>query len=430
MVGLITTLLIDTSIVKIYDLVSKNFMPSNQKLVLFFVNSFACLFLQYLLVYYLRKSFIRHQPLLTQSSKIRDKIFIGSILILAILLGLMTYQMFYRSSYFTLVTILAIDTTYLTASSFLIILANLFVSWYKSNRNLLILLYALSILLIAFNLIVTAVYTSLIVNDKPDEIRRFVGGSLNISVARYAPLSNLYTVSSILSFASIWITTAVLMKNYKDKFAGALTYWTVLSIPLIYFLTNYFSQAIFSGLFVDYLTVNPTTVSLALTAFLSLSKPVGGLTFGIVFWRIARRLSYDRKIRTYMVISGWGILLLFATNQAILQILTPYPPFGIATLTALILAGYLMLTGIYNSAELVSANTDLRRSIYKHTFESRLLELIGKAEMDKEIQKTVSKILKDRNIQKMNEETIVDLDQEELKKHLDMVLKEVKKEED
>jgi hypothetical protein len=178
------------------------------------------------------------------------------------------------------------------------------------------------------------------------------------------------------------------------------------------------------------LTLDPFTVSITLTAFVSLARPIGGLTFGIVFWRISRRLSYEKKIRTYMIISGWGVLLLFATNQATSQTVVPYPPFGLATSTALILATYLMLLGIYNSAKLVSVNADLRRSIYKHAFESRLLNLIGTAELDREMQKTVATILQDKEITEMNVEKDFDLDAEELKRHLELVIKEVKKTED
>ena len=75
-----------------------------------------------------------------------------------------------------------------------------------------------------------------------------------------------------------------------------------------------------------------------------------------------------------------------------------------------------MLLGIYNSARLVSINADLRRSIYKHAFESRLLNFIGTAEMDREVQKTVKTILQDKSIIQMKSEEDLDLDEEELKK--------------
>ena len=52
----------------------------------------------------------------------------------------------------------------------------------------------------------------------------------------------------------------------------------------------------------------------------------------------------------------------------------------------------LMLLGIYSLATLVSANNNLRKSIYKQAMESKLLGLIGDAEMGKLIEKTVKVI--------------------------------------
>ena len=128
-----------------------------------------------------------------------------------------------------------------------------------------------------------------------------------------------------------------------------------------------------------------------------------------------------------MIISGWGIFLIFATNQAVSQIVSPYPPFGLATVTVLNLAAYLTLIGIYNSAVLVSANSDLRKSIYRHALESKLLNLIGHAEFEKEIQKTVGKIIEDKPDIETATDTQYQLDEVELKRYLEVVIKEVKK---
>ena len=61
-----------------------------------------------------------------------------------------------------------------------------------------------------------------------------------------------------------------------------------------------------------------------------------------------------------------------------------------------------MLLGIYNSATLVSANNELRRSIQKHALESKLLGAIGQAEMEKEIQKTVKQVTMDKDEKQAN----------------------------
>jgi high-affinity nickel permease len=128
-----------------------------------------------------------------------------------------------------------------------------------------------------------------------------------------------------------------------------------------------------------------------------------------------------------MIISGWGILLIFSANQAITQTLAPYPPFGLATLTVLVVAAFLMLLGIYNSAVLVSTNNTLRKSIRKHALESRLLDIIGHAEMEKEIQKTVTKIIESQDIGELHRETGIELDGSELRRYIDVAVREVKK---
>ena len=59
-----------------------------------------------------------------------------------------------------------------------------------------------------------------------------------------------------------------------------------------------------------------------------------------------------------------------------------------------------MLIGIYNSASLVSTNNNLRKSIRRHAMlRSNLLDLIGHAEMEKEIQETVKDIIESQEIQ-------------------------------
>ena len=174
--------------------------------------------------------------------------------------------------------------------------------------------------------------------------------------------------------------------------------------------------------------IDPITISIIIGVFLSLSKPIGGLIFGVAFWKISRIVSYEKNIKTYMIISGWGMFLIFAANQATTQIVPGiYPPFGLLTITVLNIAAFFMLLGIYNSATLVSSNHNLRKVIHKHALESRLLEIIGKAEMENEIKKTVKKITDDKDVLETDKKTKIELDEKELRKYIDAVVKETKK---
>jgi hypothetical protein len=148
----------------------------------------------------------------------------------------------------------------------------------------------------------------------------------------------------------------------------------------------------------------------------------------VAFWKISATIRYEKNIKTYMIIACCGIFLIFSANQGEAQIVSPYPPFGVVTITVLNIAAFLILIGIYNSAVLVSANNDLRKSIYKYALESKLLGQIRRAEVEIEMQKAVTKITNEKkHLMTKTEEEPIELDEMELKKYLEFVIREVKK---
>jgi hypothetical protein len=427
MICLIATLLIDTFLVKVYDLIEKSFISVQTKFLLFFINTSFCLLLEIIVIKYLQISFKRHQLNKGLNINLLYIISISSLVAIGTLFGLLMFQEVSYYYHMTLIPTLIIIISYGTAGAFVIRLSMLFISWYKSKHNWIVLLYFVSTLLIAFNLLMTAVVTDIKLTDRPDEIIDFVGGSVDISFGKYVYLDTLYKASSIMSFISIWITTATLISYYKERLV-AVAYCILLAMPLVFFLINSFYQFTISTLS-SYMETDPVTVSIILTTFLSLSKPIGGLTFAIAFWKISGIADFEKNIRIYMLISGWGVLLIFGANQGLTQILAPYPPFGLVTTSVLIIAAFLMLVGIYNSAVLVSVNEELRKSIRKYTLESKLLGVIGEAELGREMDKAVKKIVS--QTASIEEEVPVELDVSELRKYIEYVrnerLKEKKK---
>ena len=144
------------------------------------------------------------------------------------------------------------------------------------------------------------------------------------------------------------------------------------------------------------------------------------------FWNISRKVSFEKTLRGYMIISGYGFLLLFSPNQPSSLILTPYPPFGVATVTILIVSSYLVMVGIYNSATIVSINSNVRASVYQIAKESKLLDFIGKAEMQKEITKIVRKVSKQTEEEEDMAGTSFTLDEQGLKDYILEVVDELK----
>jgi hypothetical protein len=88
-----------------------------------------------------------------------------------------------------------------------------------------------------------------------------------------------------------------------------------------------------------------------------------------------------------------------------------------------------MFNGIYSSAISVAEDSELRKSIRRYAIEeSRLLDSIGMAQMERQIERRVLAFSK-RNQDKMIEATGVQssLSEDDMKKYLAEVLQEVRK---
>ena len=130
-----------------------------------------------------------------------------------------------------------------------------------------------------------------------------------------------------------------------------------------------------------------------------------------------------------MTFSAYGIVMLFISNQAVVLVSVPYPPFGVVAITFVGLSSYLMLIGIYFSAISVSQDINLRQYIHRILAkDSKLLDGIGTAQMQQEIERKVLAITKERQ-GLMEEETGVQssFEEEDIKGYLDKVMEEIRK---
>jgi hypothetical protein len=215
------------------------------------------------------------------------------------------------------------------------------------------------------------------------------------------------------------------LKHYSKKL-GKIKYWILVTIPLAYFLSQF--QPLFLFTFNEFRLSDPVLFGIVYTLLFSISKPLGGVLFGVAFWIVARNLK-DSKVKGYLIISAYGMTLLFASNQPSALLLVPYPPFGLVTVCFMGLASYLLYLGIYSSALSVSEDSRLRRTIRKAALEEsqQFLDAIGSAEMEQEIQKKVLRFSK-KTKALMEYETGIStsIDDEDIKRYLDEVLIELK----
>src|SRR5918996_4941357 len=262
------------------------------------------------------------------------------------------------------------------------IFTSIFFSWYKSNRNsIVVLLYGLSF---AAVVIASAIFLT-------GSFYRFIEKPLYISADTQPPLmksepgsllyqlATMYHYSNIVSFLLKWIATVLLLYHYSKKM-GRAKYWILISLPLVYFAGTYLDDF-------DVYQPRTETEELYWDLYTSLNSTAGGILFYIAFVVVSRPFHRNLAIKDYMVMSGLGFLLFFSAGQSTLTN-TLYPPFGLATMSLYGLSTYMILLGLYSSAISVSQDNRLRGSIKKSTLrESKFLDSMGTAHMEKELMK-------------------------------------------
>ena len=163
------------------------------------------------------------------------------------------------------------------------------------------------------------------------------------------------------------------------------------------------------------------------TIFFNISKPVGGILFGLAFLSVALAIKKS-IVKDYMVISACGIIIFFTVHQPMLVTMIPYPPFGIVTICFVAISSYLILAGVYSSALSIASDAQLYDSVRKSLPpRSNLLGMIGSAQ---EIQKVRTKAINIVNElkDKITEETGISssVEEEDVKEYLNSVLEELR----
>ena len=159
-----------------------------------------------------------------------------------------------------------------------------------------------------------------------------------------------------------------------------------------------------------------------------LTKPVGGVLFGVAFWMVGRSIS-DKKIRDYMSLSAIGIMLLSISNQDAGLYLLPYPPSGLPTITFVGISSYLLFVGIYYTSISVSINTELRKTIENSVEQQfKFVSKIGTSQMENEIQNRVKEMTR-RSVKMLEESGGIQtqLKSEDIEEYIGLVIQERQK---
>jgi hypothetical protein len=309
--------------------------------------------------------------------------------------------------------------SYAMAGFIMILLGWKLFLWFNDNKSLILLIYMVAASILFFNIVISVVYTTQTLEAQPDRTMKSIGHRNPISPDYTA---NVYQLSTIFTFATMWIATGLLLKNFITF--SRFKFWSLMLVPLVYFLTQF--QPYLLTPFSNFIHADPVGFYITYTILFTAIELIGGLLFGLAFWVTAKSLE-SIKIKNYLLISGSGFLLFFASNHPAALTTFPLPPFGLIQICYIALSSYLIFTGIYSSAITVAQDNKLRQAIRDsiQKQQANFVEQIGTSEMSELIYKRTLGITKKLS-ETMREETNItpSLTLEQVKSYIDEVMLE------
>jgi hypothetical protein len=325
----------------------------------------------------------------------------------------------------------------ISSAGFLAISGIQFLRWFKRRKNYLVLIYGLVMLVLFANSAIGIVYLSQVSLTHGSIIKRsscsvLIGSLINTRPEVVNILTNAYDITSFFSFVLAWVATVSMLKEYskrKNKFA----YWFVVVLPLIFFLSRY-ELALYY--FVSYqggdilasINVNSDIYGYkTLETISNLNLQLGGAFLGIAFLTIATKLRRRGQQRKAMIITGIGIMFLFASKDISTLIISSYPPLGAVSIAFIGLASYMVYLGIYSSAHLAARDKNLRRDLREKVENNvMLLKSIASSQDYIDTEKNVKQLM-NLSTQWQEENEQHEMTQEEIKEIVKDVIVEIRK---
>lgn len=301
-------------------------------------------------------------------------------------------QVLFVSQYQSGLLIASTTVSYSLAICLMGLLAYWLFSWLRVKRTLIVLLYGLAVTAVAINAASIMAFFDIILLDKPQTITP----QSEVVFPPIEPGSTLSWINSLQSFSGVsyflllWGGTIMLLRHNIQR-VGQVKFSILVAAPMVFFMSFYISfyqslnspapaEDVMTGLVFPFLVV----IFSAIAAM---------VLFGIAFRSAAKSIGKS-YVRDYMIITSYGLILFFMSISTSI-VGAGYPPFGLANVSLAGPLSFLILTGLYRSAISISEDIELRRSIKTSAkTELNLLDSIGSAEMQKEIEKRIMAMTK------------------------------------
>jgi hypothetical protein len=250
----------------------------------------------------------------------------------------------------------------ITSSVILAILSSRFVRTFRYSPSKLVLAYTIAIAALSLNGIITFIYVDNFLQRKPDYITSEFNPWSSYSPRVPPDLVTVYQLIGIVSFVTLWIATVFMTNHYAAK-SKKIKYWTIVSIPLVFFLSQYLISLLEHSDLLSQLGIEDSPMySYMYNLFLNTVRTAGGIMFGLAFFILSRTIRHA-QLKKSIILAGIGLILLFGANASSLIIMTPYPPWGVLSMTFLIIGSYSLIIGLDSAGLYIATDSSLRRII-------------------------------------------------------------------
>jgi hypothetical protein len=265
----------------------------------------------------------------THVTLVRNVVTITQYVLIAIMASIVLLIII-NSGYYSSLFAIGATISYGLAAILTGLLAYWFLSWFRRNRALVVLMYGLAAAMISVNAIDTILYfdivifqTKLIVTTPDSEVV-----FPDIVGLGFPLVADMQAISLNGYFILTWAGTILLLRHNIQRI-GRIRFWILVTTPLLFFMSFYIG-------FYELVNASPEQMSeeelsaILLPIMLSLfSMEAAIILFGLGFRSVAKSISQTNKVSDYMIITAYGFILFFTAAAATVSG-AGYPPFGIA----------------------------------------------------------------------------------------------------
>ena len=354
------------------------------------------------------------------------------------LLILIFFQMLLTSHYnkFFLVTI-TLTSSATMALAFALLGVKL-ITWYKSSPNRVVLLYALASLLLAGGTIVSIIVIQVghnllenhtIVIKPPSKESISSGGyfpSSKTDISKESLIFQIVSTPGRISLILYWIANVSLLRNYSQM-VGKKKFWVIMVLPLILGFTGIFLVTLAASTSGTALfgIVNLTIIRISL----AVSSIIDGFLNAAVFLLVSQAMkkSGHMHIENYLRSVAIGLIILPAATT-IPQTSLLYPPFPLVSWSLAGIAAYFVTFGFYSTVISLSQDIKIRKAARSLVISnSKLLDSIGTAQIQSQLGKDVSRIVKEQEAEmEKHTEIVPPVSPEVMNSYLKEVIEELK----